>query len=49
MLRSQVKGSLPISNSPEHFIHLGELLGHFRVIWSMLMATVIHPQEVGNQ
>lgn len=37
------------TSSPEHVIHLRELLGHFGMVWPMLMATVIHAQEVGNQ
>lgn len=43
------EGSLSPSNSPEHLIHLGELLGHFGVIWSVFVTTVIHTQEMDNK
>lgn len=38
-----------IPHSLDHLVHLAKFLGHFRVVRAMLVATVIHTQEVSNQ
>lgn len=45
------KPNLPanIPHSLDHLVHLAKFLGHFRVVRSMLVTTVIHTQEVSNQ
>lgn len=45
------KPNLPanIPHSLDHLVHLAQFLGHFRVVRAMLVATVIHTQEVSNQ
>lgn len=38
-----------IPHSLDHLVHLAKFLGHFRVVRAILVATVIHTQEVSNQ
>ena len=48
-LRHKPTPPAKIPHSLDHFIHLGKFLSHFRMVRVMLVATVIHTQEVSNQ
>jgi hypothetical protein len=38
-----------LHKSLDNLVHLAKFLGHFRVVRAMLVATMIHTQEVSNQ
>lgn len=49
ILRHKPTPPANIPHSLDHLVHLAKFLGHFRMMRAMLVATVIHTQEVSNQ